>query len=62
MFLVSFDRSEVPTHKERACLLLKLCFRVDFFRFSRLGVVSLNGQPHEKVGGIRPWDGSLGSN
>jgi hypothetical protein len=30
-FLVSFDRSEVPTHKERAHLLLKFRFRVEIF-------------------------------
>jgi hypothetical protein len=30
-FLVSFDRSEVSTHQEH--LLLKLCFRVEFFDF-----------------------------
>jgi hypothetical protein len=37
-FLVSFDRSEVSTHKDRVYLLLKFRFRVKFFRFSRLGV------------------------
>jgi hypothetical protein len=33
MFLGSFDRSEVPAHKERAHLLLKFRFRVEFFDF-----------------------------
>jgi hypothetical protein len=32
-FLVSFDRSEVPTHQERFHLLLKFRFRVEFFDF-----------------------------
>jgi hypothetical protein len=32
-FLVSIDRSEVPTHKERVHLLLKFCFCVEFFDF-----------------------------
>jgi hypothetical protein len=32
-FLVSFKRSEVPTHKERIRLLLKLRFCVEFFDF-----------------------------
>jgi hypothetical protein len=40
MFLASFDRSEVPTHKERVHLILKFRLRVEF-RFSRRGVVSL---------------------
>jgi hypothetical protein len=40
MFLVSFDRSEVPTHKERVHLLMKFRFRVEFFDFARLGIVS----------------------
>jgi hypothetical protein len=31
--LVSFDRSEVPTHKERVHLLLKYRFRVEIFDF-----------------------------
>jgi hypothetical protein len=30
MFLVSLDRSEVPTHTERVRLLLKFRFRVKF--------------------------------
>jgi hypothetical protein len=33
MFLVSFDRSEVPTHMEWVLLLLKFRFRVEFFAF-----------------------------
>jgi hypothetical protein len=33
MFFVSFDTSEVPTHKELVRLLLKLCFCVEFFDF-----------------------------
>jgi hypothetical protein len=32
-FLVSFDRSDVSTHKERVHLLLKFRFRVEFFDF-----------------------------
>jgi hypothetical protein len=40
MFLLLFDRSEVPTHKERVRLLLKLCLRVEFFLFLRLGLYS----------------------
>jgi hypothetical protein len=39
-FLVSIDRSEVPTHTKRVRLLLKFWFRVEFFDV-RLGVVSL---------------------
>jgi hypothetical protein len=31
MFLMSFDRFEVPTHTENVHLLLKLRFCVDFF-------------------------------
>jgi hypothetical protein len=31
MFLVSFDRSKVPTYMERVRLLLKLRFRAEFF-------------------------------
>jgi hypothetical protein len=30
MFLVSFDRSEVPTHEEQVHLLLKFCFCAEF--------------------------------
>jgi hypothetical protein len=33
MFLVSLDRTEVSTHKEKVHLLLKFCFRVEFFGF-----------------------------
>jgi hypothetical protein len=33
VFLIPFDRSEVSTHKERVLLLLKFCFRVEFFDF-----------------------------
>jgi hypothetical protein len=33
MFLVSVDRSEVPTHTEDVRLLLKLSFLVEFFDF-----------------------------
>jgi hypothetical protein len=33
MFLVSLDRSDVPTLMECVCLLLKFCFRVEFFNF-----------------------------
>jgi hypothetical protein len=32
-FLVSFDSSEVPTHKERVHLLLKFCLCVEYFDF-----------------------------
>jgi hypothetical protein len=32
-FLVSFDRSEVSTHKERVHLLFKFRFHVKFFDF-----------------------------
>jgi hypothetical protein len=32
-FLVSFDRSEVPTHTERIYLLFIFRFRVEFFDF-----------------------------
>jgi citrate lyase synthetase len=32
-FLVSFNRSEVPTYNERVHLLLKFRFRVKFFDF-----------------------------
>jgi hypothetical protein len=34
MFLVSFDRSEVPTQMERGHLLLKFRFRVECSLFS----------------------------
>jgi hypothetical protein len=30
---VSFDRSEIPTHKERAHFLLTFSFRVEYFYF-----------------------------
>jgi hypothetical protein len=40
-FLVSFDRSEVSTRVDRVHFSLKFRFRVEFFLFSRLGVVSL---------------------
>jgi hypothetical protein len=33
MFLVSIDRSEVPTPYGAVRLLLKFCFRVEFFDF-----------------------------
>jgi hypothetical protein len=33
-FLVSVDRSEVPTHTECGPLLLKFRFRVEFFLYS----------------------------
>jgi hypothetical protein len=32
-FLVSFDRSDIPTHQERVLLLLKVRFRIEFFDF-----------------------------
>jgi hypothetical protein len=32
-FFMSFYRSEVPTHTERVCLLLKLHFRFEFIDF-----------------------------
>jgi hypothetical protein len=32
-FLVSIDRSEIPTHTKRVRLLLKFRFRVEFFDF-----------------------------
>jgi hypothetical protein len=41
MFLMQFDRSEVSKHKEQVHLLLTFRFRAEFFRFSRLGLVSL---------------------
>jgi hypothetical protein len=41
IFLVSLYRYEVSKHKERVHLLLTFRFCVEFFRFSRLSVVSL---------------------
>jgi hypothetical protein len=45
MFFGSFERSEVPTHKERVQLLLKFRFREEFFDFvsghSELRIVKL---------------------
>jgi hypothetical protein len=38
-FLVSFDRSEIHTHTERVRLLLKLRFRIKFFRLSGVGLM-----------------------
>jgi hypothetical protein len=32
-FLVSFDRSYISTHQEQVLLLLKVCFRIEFFDF-----------------------------
>jgi hypothetical protein len=32
-FLVSFDRSDIPTHQERVLLLLEVRFRIKFFNF-----------------------------
>jgi hypothetical protein len=32
-FLVSFDRSDISAHQERALLLLKVRFRIEFFNF-----------------------------
>jgi hypothetical protein len=41
MFLVSIDGSEVPTPYGAVRLHFKFRFRVDFFLFLRLGIVSL---------------------
>jgi hypothetical protein len=40
LFLVSFERSEVPTHTEHVRLLLKLRFRVAFFDFRVVSLLS----------------------
>jgi hypothetical protein len=39
---VSFDRSDISTHQEWVLLLLKVHFRVEFFDFLCLGIVSLH--------------------
>jgi hypothetical protein len=70
MFLVSFDRDEVPTHKERVHLLLKFCYCVEFFNFlvsakwayPVIRAELLKGQSHEKVDELRVWGVSLGPN
>jgi hypothetical protein len=41
MFLVPIDRSEVPTPYRAVRLLLKFRFRVEFFDFLHLSLVSL---------------------
>jgi hypothetical protein len=38
--LVSFDRSDISTHQEWVLLLLKVRFRIEFFDFLCMGVVS----------------------
>jgi hypothetical protein len=53
MFLVSFDRAEVPTHTERGSLLLKFSFCAEFFHFrisvSRSGSWSQSGAKGQDI-------------